>query len=237
MPQKEIDFHPFITPYDWSYNHDDGMWYEDFKESMPQPKRNPKKSDFHINCFDGMLFLNDFNKNYSYFSIDANNPEDFFRCLFEKKDAIDSFTFSWIIEAGRQRALIAFGYTDTFETDMYSFIQKIEDNKDASIYIEEFSDIKIFVYNLKNNKIRIVMQEYYNDPLPILFDAVVDKQDFLKTIKETIKAVTSHFCMEVKFYAEKHCIEVKKLADILAKEYRYKITQKTLNNKQKRRKK
>ena len=56
MPKKKIVFYDFISPYDWSYNLDEGLWYEDKKEFIPPPKTQPETNDlFEISYENGMV--------------------------------------------------------------------------------------------------------------------------------------------------------------------------------------
>ncbi|MEI7475701.1 MAG: hypothetical protein WCK67_13080 [bacterium] len=77
---------------------------------------------------------------------------------------------------------------DWMVTDIHNFIKKIEQDNYANILIEEWNYTKILVWTL-DDKIRVIIQNYDNLDIEIIFDALIDKQLFLSELMRVVEQI------------------------------------------------
>lgn len=124
MPKKKIVFYDFISPYDWSYNLDEGLWYEDKKEFIPPPKTQPETNDlFEISYENGMVSDTDLFSEEA--EIKDNDPdikqeqEEYMEYLFKDKRSGDTFSFTFIFKSLNKTVYIPLNYNGNTEYHIY----------------------------------------------------------------------------------------------------------------------
>lgn len=230
MAKKEIEFRDYVTPYDWSYNHDDGLWYEDGKELMPLPKAHPEEPiDFSITYFNGMIcdtdtFSGEIEIEDSVEEI-TEEQNEYMEYLFDKNNFGDSFTFTLAFKTNTRTVYFPSNYNGEVEFHLYNFLDQIKTNQtNVSItYLEEYSDNKLYVYPQENNKIRLIIQNYTSDavngPWKILMDVIIDKNKFIKSYENAIKKASNTLASTIIEYTKKHNIPFEKTKEVLKKHH------------------
>ena len=228
MPKKKIVFYDFISPYDWSYNLDEGLWYEDKKEFIPPPKTQPETNDlFEISYENGMVSDTDLFSEEA--EIKDNDPdikqeqEEYMEYLFKDKRSGDTFSFTFIFKSLNKTVYIPLNYNGNTEYHIYQFLSQLQDKKRklAIVYLQEFADNKIYVYTLPNNKIRLVIQNYYSaamaGPWKILMDKVVDRDTFLSAYEKAVKLASQELYRCIWKYIAQNDIPPETAKNILKK--------------------
>jgi hypothetical protein len=196
MPRKEVDFHQFITPRNYHYNPADGLWYDVDTEQPPVPTTSSTlDNNFTVEFFNGNYVWDEPNT-YDEFAQDAQEalqgsvggPGFTFTFTNQKKEKVCCYFQSWLL------------------WDFDDFIQHVKDGKFAAIYIEPYSDLKLLVWPLENNKLRVIIQcqrydgAFYTgtittiDPktqrgykfLESVLDVIADKDQFVTALENAI---------------------------------------------------
>ena len=220
MPLKHVDFHQFITPLDYHYNPADGLWYDVDTEEPPVPTTNSFfDANFTVEFFNGNYVWGDLNT-YDEFAYDAQEalrgiiggPGFTFTFTNQKKEKVCCYFQSCVL----------WGFDD--------FIKQVKDGKFAAIYIEPYSNLKLLVWPLENNKLRIIIQvqNYYEDfytgtidtldlgtqPgykfLESVLDVIAEKNQFVTTLenamnqaKDDLKTMIVNYAVNNKLSADK----------------------------------
>lgn len=194
MPKKEVNFTAFITPMDYHYNPDDGLWYDIDTEQPPVPTTVPfVDENFYIEFYNGNYGFDEPNTDQE-FEYDASEalqggvtgPGLTFLFTNQYGEKLDCFFESWYL------------------WDLEEFIENVKTNKFSSVYLEAYSDLKFLVWPLPNHKLRFAIQYYYPYQdyysgsydnygkgtvykfLDRILDVEVDKDQFIKTFEDAI---------------------------------------------------
>lgn len=185
MPLKDIEFLPFITPMDYHYNPDDGLWYDVDSDKLPLPTTAPNiVKNFDIGFLNG-------NSQWD----ELNTLEDFKECLDEVIAGLPSaFAFSFVFDNPNGKKVDCY-FVSAYLPGLTQFIDDISQNKFSFIYLEAYTDLKLLAWPVSDNQIRFVIQYYYPDDygrdtewkfLDRILDIQVDKQVFINTFNKAI---------------------------------------------------
>ena len=193
--KKELDNYDIIiglSDYsNWSYCAQDGMWYEDEKEVLPQPAISAGVvSDLY--CEIKVDYENYFGNTWEEAEKD-NEIENYVRQLIDGSRDNDSITSVILFKSK------IYEYNCTLSQDsiwlLELFIQSLKEKKFTTQYIEQFDAIKFIFWELENNQVRFAIQSYNNrfNYLKFVFDVILDKNvliskllDIIDTWKKTI---------------------------------------------------
>lgn len=203
MPLKDIKLLPFITPMDYHYNPDDGLWYDVDSDKLPLPTTAPNiLKYFDIGFFNGDSQWDE-----------LNTLEDFKECIDEVIAGLPSaLAFSFIFDNPNGKKIDCY-FVSTYMPKLTQFIDDISQNKFAFIYLQEYSDLKLFVWPISEDKIRFVIQYYYPDDygrdtewkfLDRILDIQIDKQVFINAFNKVIIQAQDALKMLLQDFAEQN---------------------------------
>lgn len=195
MTRKEVDFHEFITPMDYHYNPDDGLWYDVDTEQLPIPTTTP--------FIDNNFSIEFYNGNYKFRELNTDQEfESYVQDVLHGEIIGSDFTFLFVNQSGEN--LDCF-FDSLYLMDLDRFIEDVKYDKFTFIYLEAYSDLKFLVWPLPNHKIRFVIQYYYKHQdyypenydnygkctsykfLDRILDTEVYKEQFINAFERAIK--------------------------------------------------
>ena len=93
MARKEVDFHEFITPMDYHYNPDDGLWYDVDTEQLPIPTTTP--------FIDNNFSIEFYNGNYKFRELNTDQEfENYVQDVLHGEIIGSDFTFLFVNQSG-----------------------------------------------------------------------------------------------------------------------------------------
>jgi len=220
MPTKDLDFKDFITGYDWSYHNDSGLWYEDEKEDIPMPKSIITPSDnFTMTYFNGFIYPQDVPEDDVTFEDNTQEDIDEHAKYLLKKSDNDAYTFSIVFDNNNQtKFYLSIGYCQSTDLEIMKFLRKVKDakpnEKACSIYLEQYSDVKLFVYVLNNNKIRLIIQSYYRGTksfLSHIMDVIIDKEYFIEQFETSLARARNLLRESIFRYMKEEKLDIKEV--------------------------
>ena len=204
MPHKlNHVYHSYDTPYGESYSVDTKLWYDDKKEYLPPPHIKTKEiEDFRIASLVG---IGDwyFNEDEGFSDLSEDDIKlmvDF--CFGKGNDDAYSLGcyFAW-----KNKKIVFHWHYRYNKRKLEKFIRKVKNNQYAYFYTDCYSSYKIFAYPTDNSKIRLIIQDYYEESsnfLKNLFDGIVDKKYFILTLTSIVKNAEIYLLDYVYTYAK-----------------------------------
>lgn len=214
MPHKLEDYEPFITPYKESYSIDTKLWYND-DEVFPEPVTEPRLiSNFAIS---GLFGIGEWTDDLGYID---NTQEDIDLmldvCFNNGYD--DSYCFGITITWDNKKLNCVWSYRYN-KRNLERFITEIKKGKSTKFYTDSYSEYKLFSFPAKDNKIRLVIQDYTTNSdtcLENIFDGLVDKKYFILSMSSVLTNAQDYLLDYVYEYAEINKISAKLLKEAVA---------------------
>ena len=172
--KKELEIYDTMLGlyWDWSYCHNDKMWYEDAKEVMPLPLTESEKvSDFELTIY---IDYTAYGK-YDDFELQPENElNDYAQYIMGVDNSVNCVGNIALFRTQNQTVFGVWGEYGIW--DFEDFINKLKEKNYATQYIEEYNALKLTAWTLDNNETRFIVQSYCDDDnYKIFFDITVDK--------------------------------------------------------------
>lgn len=190
--QKEIkNYLELDTPFYMSFCPDNKYWYDDEKEEIPEPLQKS-------NYLENIKITDILGNSYDTFESNLQNFNEFIDWLFGTDNDEDDFSFSIQFCKEWEINISIYCFIDFLE-----FINKLEQEKSAKLFIEPGSGVKFFAWLKNDNKIRFVIQNYGNNKwknFEYFFDITTNKDVFVKQMKKMITKYITMFQNAIKEY-------------------------------------
>ena len=188
--KKELNSYDIIkglTDFDeWSYCEEDQMWYEDLKETLPQPKRSSEITSDFI-CDIKVNHDGDFCDNWDTLKEDEGGLENFAHFVLGEENGWDCTFNAVLFKTPKQSTIVTFN--DVGFIELEEFISKLKTQNFATEYFEDAHSRKFIAWTDENNQTRLIIYSYRTDIdyLVPLIDITVDRKLLIEKLENTIK--------------------------------------------------
>lgn len=190
--KKELDSYDMILGLgeydDWSYCAQDGMWYEDKVEVVPEPLTPADYvSDFRCEIKVDYDYYMDERFEASWDELEKDNGlEEYIRYLIKENISEDVVLSPILFKSENYQLIIPLNQWGIWYLE--DFIEQLKVENYATKYIEQYAAMKFLVWKQENNQVRFVIQsnnDYYHY-LKVLFDIVIDRDKLIFKLENII---------------------------------------------------
>ncbi len=214
MPHKLKKFNSFDTPYGESYSVDTQLWYND-DEKFPIPCHKPEIiSDFAIA---GLIGVGEWYDDNGSYGNDFSEFEEIVQNYFNDNNK-DSCGFGIMILWNNQKLMCAWEYRYN-KRSLEKFISNVYKDIPSKFYTDVYSCYKFFNFPIDKQRIRLVIQDYYETSetfLQNVFDGIIDKKYFILTMTSVLQNAEKYLLDYVYEYAKNNIIKSDILENAIA---------------------
>ena len=204
MPHKNKSYNSYNEPYGETYCIDDGLWYDDDTETLPEPLSNPvQPCVFSITSLLGEYCIDD------QYGVSMQEKEDLIDCMkwLEKEgnDHIGNFAYNISFQIYSDGTCCNFQYEYPQFRYLKDFIENVKQKKKALFYSDCYSSCKFIVFYKNNDTIRFIVQLYYDgldNTLKNILDVVIDRNDFIQQFEKMLNDTHSYLISYINNYCK-----------------------------------
>jgi len=191
--QKELRTYNHIiglSDYDeFSYCEQDKMWYEDVKETLPQPENesevvNDLICEIKVN-HDAYIWY-DF-EDWDKLEDEQDGLENFAKFVIGDNNGWDCSDNAFLLKTPKQAFVTGFNEYGLWGIE--KFIKKLKEQSYATEYLENGGALKFIAWTDENNQTRFVIHLYHNEYnyLKTIFDITIDRNMLISKLENVLK--------------------------------------------------